>query len=216
MTADAPPRRPDGAREIPSGAQLAGGVDLERQLRQRPAGGTEQDLAAARRVEGGVVTRTDERRPGLHRRERGFAIERNRAAGVRTDLRVGDDPAGGPAATSCREVEAAPARGARRSKAPPSAHGRRARGTRCRRSPLRRRPRARAVPPRRRGARRAARASCRGTRRRTPGRVRAAGVINAAPRAVPAPAPARISSRLRVKRSPLSATTCSISASSSG
>ena len=38
-------------------------VDRQRQLRQRPSGGTELDAAAVEHVEGRVVARTDERRP---------------------------------------------------------------------------------------------------------------------------------------------------------
>src|SRR2546430_1462490 len=79
-------------------------VDRQRQLRQRPARRAEEDGAAIRYVEGGVVTRADERGPGLDCRERRLAVERDGAAGVRADLGVGQDPARRPGSAVARQT----------------------------------------------------------------------------------------------------------------
>src|SRR4051812_11868323 len=104
---DAPPGRAGRRAEVPGGAEVAVRVDGEWQLRERAARGPEDDRAAAGDVEGRVVARADERRPWLDRGEGRHAVEGDRAAGVRADLRVGEDPARGPAAVAVGEVQLA-------------------------------------------------------------------------------------------------------------
>src|SRR5207302_8984971 len=100
-----PPGGPDRAGEVAGRAQVAGTVDRERELRQRAARGAEEHRAAARGVEGGVVAWTDERRLRLRGLEGRRAVEGDRAAGVRADLRVGEDAVRRPARAAVGQAQ---------------------------------------------------------------------------------------------------------------
>ncbi len=157
----APPTRrtphqdgPTGPVKLPAARRSPSPSTIERQLRQRPPGRPEEHLAAVRRVERRVVARADERRLRLRVGEGRLAVERDRAARVRADLRVGDDapgaqPCGRRAGRARRQADDDERRAELLAVARP-------RGTRCRTTPARcRAPRA-AARPRRRAAGRAA------------------------------------------------------------
>ena len=115
----------------------------------------------------------------------GGPVERDGAAGVGADLRVGDDPvAAGSAASSCgRSKYTAAAGGRERGRNRASSRSAPSRKGRVERVLLDRRPPGRACRPRRRGGGPGARGSGRASRCRGPARARRAGTIRAPRRA---------------------------------
>ena len=202
---------PTGPLKLPAARRSPASSSVERQLRQRPPGRAEEDRAAGGRVERRVVAGADERRLRLGRREGRLAVERDRAAGVRADLRVRDDPVRAPSRRARSGRSSSPAAAGRRRPARRAAPGRRPPGTPCRRR-----------PPRSSSARSGAAAvvdepaaAAPRRRRQRRGRVEHAGRARAsrreqreAERAAGGARRRARSRRRRVSRLPLSATSC--------
>ena len=167
---------PTGADEVAGRAQVAARSTASGSCGSaRPAG---PKMHARRRRPGRTSSSGRGRRApgrGSSAANERLAIQRDRAARVRADLRVGDDPARRPSprlAGRSQRVRRQPHDDERRGDAAP---GRRPPGTRCRTSSPRSSAARAAGPPRRRAAGRAATASGR-ARRAGAGRARRAGV----------------------------------------
>ena len=163
---------PTGWSKLPAARSSPFGCDQQRQHRQLAAGGPEGDRPAVRGVERRVVARADERGRRLVGLEERSAVERDRAAGVRADLRVRDDPVGRVVGELPRQLQRALRQAdehERGRRAPPCPSPRR---RPCRSCPPRCPTPCTACRARRRAGCRAARASCRSGRGRPPARGR--------------------------------------------